>query len=140
MASVTVEVIFWLWAFLSTCALLFFALYDLLLFSDLSQDHINPIELCDRLNPFIRLEYVCHALLSLAFFMRFYWILGVVNLPLVIYHIRSYISGQYLLEYTSVFDQLPAYRKVMEFKLGFYIILFISYIFCFTQALLRIKR
>lgn len=41
---------FWFSVFFATAWLLFCMVYSLILFADLRIDHINPIELCERIN------------------------------------------------------------------------------------------
>jgi len=44
------EVAYWIVVFVTTAILLFIDIYSLILFSDLLLDHLNPIELCEKVN------------------------------------------------------------------------------------------
>jgi len=56
-------------------------------------DYINPIDLCNRLNTYIVPEAAVHAFLTALFLINGYWIALILNLPLLAYNAKKYVSG-----------------------------------------------
>lgn len=56
-------------------------------------DYINPIDLCNRLNTYIIPEAAVHAFLTFLFLINGYWLPVVLNLPLLAYNAKKYVSS-----------------------------------------------
>jgi hypothetical protein len=55
-------------------------------------DYINPIDLCNRLNTYIVPEAAVHAFLTFLFLINGYWLALVLNLPLLAYNGKKYVT------------------------------------------------
>jgi hypothetical protein len=55
-------------------------------------DYINPIDLCNRLNTYIIPEAGVHAFLTLLFLVNGYWLALILNLPLLAFNVKKYVS------------------------------------------------
>ena len=55
---------------------------QVIMYSDLESDYINPIDLCTKLNQFTLPERSAHAVLTLLFLLNGQWIALAINLPL----------------------------------------------------------
>lgn len=55
-------------------------------------DYINPIDLCNRLNAYIVPEAAVHAFLTFLFVINGYWIAIILNLPLMAFNAKKYVS------------------------------------------------
>lgn len=62
------------------------------MYSDLECDYINPIDLCNRLNMYIVPEAGVHAFLTVLFLINGYWVPLILNLPLVAWNAKKYVS------------------------------------------------
>ena len=62
------------------------------MYSDLECDYINPIDLCNRLNMYIVPEAGIHAFLTALFLINGYWLPLILNLPLVAWNGKKYVS------------------------------------------------
>lgn len=58
----------------------------------LRSDYINPIDLCNRLNAYIIPEAAVHAFLTFLFIINGYWLAIVLNLPLLAFNAKKYVS------------------------------------------------
>lgn len=57
-------------------------------------DYINPIDLCNRLNTYIIPEAAVHGFLTFLFLINGYWIPLIVNLPLLAWNAKKYVTHQ----------------------------------------------
>lgn len=55
-------------------------------------DYINPIDLCNRLNAYIVPEAAVHAFLTFLFVINGYWLTIILNLPLVAFNAKKYVT------------------------------------------------
>lgn len=133
--SLIVEITFWATIFLGTAGLLFCSVYSLILFSDLTVDHINPIELCGIVNRLIIPEYIGHFYVTSMLVLRGYIVTALLNVPLVAFHVRRYLSQRHLLDNTSIFQDVSRERRVCEIKLGVHLFLFFVYLYLFIVKL-----
>ena len=94
----------------------------------LRSDYINPIDLCNRLNTYIVPEAAVHAFLTFLFLINGYWIAILLNLPLLAWNGKKYVSkdlsptfadghyrifeNQHLLDATEIFRKLNVHKKV----------------------------
>lgn len=133
--GVVVEVTFWATIFLGTAGLLFVSVYSLVLFSDLTVDHINPIELCSILNRLIIPEYVGHFYVTSMLILRGYLVTALFNAPLIAFNVKRYLQKRHLLDNTSIFNDVHREKRVYEFKLAIHLLLFFTYLYHFIAKL-----
>lgn len=55
-------------------------------------DYINPIDLCNRLNTYIIPEAAVHGFLTFLFLINGYWVALLLNLPLLAFNVKKYVS------------------------------------------------
>ena len=60
----------------------------------LTSDYINPIDLCNRLNTYIIPEAAVHAFLTFLFLINGYWIALILNLPLLAWNGKKYVTAE----------------------------------------------
>lgn len=135
--GVLTEVVFWSTVFLGTAALLFCSVYALILYSDLTVDHINPIELCALVNKLVLPEYIGHALLALLILLRGFFIPAMLNIPLAVFHFYRYKEKRHLLDNTSIFNTVDKERSISQYKLGYHLIMFFIYLYFFILTLIQ---
>lgn len=99
------------------------------MYSDLECDYINPIELCNKLNPWFVPEASLHGFLTILFLLKGHWFSILMNLSLLIYNLNKYIKQDYLLDATEIFRTLSKHKKESLIKLGFYVIMFFYYLY-----------
>lgn len=133
--GVVTEVFFWSTVFLGTAALLFCSVYALILFADLSVDHINPIDLCELVNRLVVPEYTGHVILIVLLLARGYFIAAVLNLPMVLFHAWRYSERKHLLDSHSVFNDIEREQRVSQMKLAYHLLLFFVYLYMFIVSL-----
>jgi hypothetical protein len=61
--------------------------------SSFRSDYINPIDLCNRLNAYIIPEAAVHAFLTFLFVINGYWLAIFLNLPLLAFNAKKYVSS-----------------------------------------------
>lgn len=132
-ARLAVDISFWATVFVGTALLLFATVYALVLFSDLSRDHVNPTELCELLNRIVVFEYGGHLLLACLLLLRGYLVASAMHVPLIAFHAKRYSEKRHLLDNTQIFSDMPKERRVGEWKLAFYLLSFFLYLFFFIQ-------
>jgi protein cornichon len=131
-----VDVAFWASLFLGTALLLFCMVYALVLFGDLSRDHINPVELCDLVNRTVYWEYVGQAALGVLLLLRGYFVCAALHAPLTAFHVVRVKAGDALLDNTQIFSHLPKVQRVTEVKLAFYLFAFFVDLYLFIRYLI----
>lgn len=133
--SLIVEITFWATIFLGTAALLFCSVYALVLYSDLRDDHVNPIELCATLNRLVLPEYLGHFYVTAMLLLRGYLFTTLLNLPLLAFHMQRYRTKCHLLDNTSIFSDANRETRVCEVKLGLHLLMFFIYLYLFIVKL-----
>ncbi|WFD07122.1 hypothetical protein MVES1_002479 [Malassezia vespertilionis] len=64
---------------------------NVIMYSDLESDYINPIDLCNKLNQFTLPEMGAQAFLSVLFLFTGQWFALLINVPLVAYNANKYV-------------------------------------------------
>ncbi|RKP19219.1 putative ER to Golgi transport-related protein [Rozella allomycis CSF55] len=123
------EVITFLIALLLVTVLLFAMIFFVIMYSDLECDYMNPIDLCNKLNPYIIPEILAHGTLTIILFIGLYWVPVLWNIPLLAYHIYCIANGRHMLDATEIFRRLPERKREAFVKLGFYLLSFFYYIY-----------
>jgi hypothetical protein len=122
--------------------LIFLAVYHVIAFDELKNDHKNPIDQCKILNPVILLEYGLHTLIVLLFMISFEFITVVLNLPLFLYHVHRYLKrpshrSMNLYDPTTILNGHELSRATTEgwAKLAFYLLSFFYFLYCMISTL-----
>jgi ABC-type uncharacterized transport system permease subunit len=89
----------YLLALIFTAFLIFFAIWHVIAFDELKNDHKNPIEQCNTLNPLVLPEYFIHFLIMFLVIAGGDLITFLLNAPLLGYHVRKQVS-QFLLAFS----------------------------------------
>lgn len=110
--------------------------YVIVLYGDLANDLINPIEFCAVVNRIMPWENMGHALLILLLLFHKNYFAVVLNLPLLTIYLLRFRSDDYFLDNTKIFVDMNRERRICEFKLGFYLILFFVVLYLFIQFLI----
>ncbi|XP_024531120.1 protein cornichon homolog 4 isoform X2 [Selaginella moellendorffii] len=111
----------WILSFLAVAAALGIIVYQLLCLSDLEFDFINPFDSSSRINRFVLPEFAIQGVLSAIYLIFGYWLMFLLNAPLLYYNIRLYMSKRHLVDVTEIFNQLEPEKKIRFYKLGFYL-------------------
>ncbi|KAJ7522069.1 hypothetical protein O6H91_19G082000 [Diphasiastrum complanatum] len=123
------ELLLWLWSMSLVGALLAILVYQLICLSDLEFDYINPYDTSSRINNWIIPEYAIHGGLSVIYLFSGYWLMFLLNLPLLGYHTKLYMIKQHKLDVTEIFSVLNHEKKLRFIKLGFYLVLLLVVVF-----------
>jgi len=137
--GVALDVTFWVAIFLAISGELFITVYTLILFSDLLMDHVNPIELCSRVNGLVGFTIGIHAAMTALLLLRAEWVAVALNVPLLGWHISAVRGGRHLLDNTRIFGSLGRERRYCEVKLGFFLLSFFFYLYRFIMMLLEVS-
>jgi Cornichon protein len=78
---------FYMFLLILDCVLVFMNVYFLALFSDLETDHIYPTDMCRHVNMFVLPEMAVHGAITVFLLFKGSWIMFLLNLPLVGWHI-----------------------------------------------------
>ncbi|CAF1240982.1 unnamed protein product [Adineta ricciae] len=131
-------------ALILTALLIFFAIWHIIAFDELKNDHKNPIEQCKSLNPLIIPEYATHAFINLLFLLGGQWFTLFLNMPLIAFHINKFrnrpvMSGFGIYDPTSIMNAqaLNSLQREGWIKLGFYVITFFYYLYGMIAELIR---
>jgi hypothetical protein len=82
------ELVLGILTFLAVAALLGILIYQLMCLSDLEFDYINPFDSASRINKFVVPEIALHVGLSCLYLVFGYWLIFLINVPLIYYHGR----------------------------------------------------
>lgn len=112
---------FFLFVMFYDIALLFAQIFFTIMYQDLASDYINPIDLVNRLNPYILPEAVAHALLSFVLLVSGNWISFAMQAPLFAWNANKFVKRDWQLDATEIFRTLSRHQKESFAKLGFYV-------------------
>ena len=116
---------------------LFVQVFFTIMYSDLECDYINPIELCNKLNPYFLPEAALQGFLAILFLVNGFWFPFLLNLPLLAYNVRKFMNKNHLLDATEIFRTLSKHKKESFMKLGFHLIMFFLYLYRMIMALVK---
>lgn len=106
------------------------------MYSDLSCDYINPIDLCNKLNPYILPEIGLHAITTLMLLLSRNWLSLLFNIPLVAWNAKKVLDKNTTLDATEIFRTVSRQQTESFVKLGAYLLLFFWYLFQMISALI----
>eukprot|EP01106_Pelomyxa_sp_JSP_P002606 TRINITY_DN1394_c0_g1_i1.p1 TRINITY_DN1394_c0_g1~~TRINITY_DN1394_c0_g1_i1.p1 ORF type:complete len:160 (-),score=51.69 TRINITY_DN1394_c0_g1_i1:60-482(-) len=130
-------VLVWVLSLMCVSALIFFAVVALISYSDLESDYINPIEMSKRLNAFVKPEWVVFGVMLAPFVLGLFLPEIIINLPLLLWFVHSYVKGEYKHNPTTAFRDL-GYRRIVAFcKLGFFMLSFFFYLYRMVYFLVQ---
>ena len=115
---------------------LFSQVFFTIMYSDLESDYINPIELCHKLSPWFIPEAGVHAAMTVLFLVNGYWLVFLLNLPLLAYNVNKVAKKDHLLDATEIFRTLSKHKKESFVKLGFHLLMFFFYLYRMILALI----
>ncbi|CAI5758225.1 unnamed protein product [Candida verbasci] len=129
------------WLFILTVIVnainLFSQVFFTIMYSDLECDYINPIELCNKLNPWFIPEAALHGFITILFLINGYWFCFLLNLPLFAYNVNKFYNKNHLLDATEIFRTLSKHKKESFLKLGFHLLMFFFYLYRMIMALVK---
>lgn len=106
------------------------------MYSDLSCDYINPIDLCNKLNPYILPEIAVHSLTTFLLLISGNWLSLMFNLPIVAWNAKKVMDKNTTLDATEIFRTVSKHQRESFFKLGAYLVLFFWYLFKLISTLI----
>ncbi|CAO3689108.1 unnamed protein product [Umbelopsis ramanniana] len=109
---------------------------QVIMFSDLECDYINPIDLCNKLNQFVLPEMGAQAFLFAMFLINGSWLAALLNLPLVVFNVQKVTNNRHMYDATEIFRTLSIHKKECFFKLAFYLLCFFFYLYRMIVALI----
>ncbi|ETV64609.1 hypothetical protein H257_18518 [Aphanomyces astaci] len=129
-------------AFLLILALTFTNGYWLITLDELELDHLNPADVCKRLNRLVAPEVIAHGVLILASLVGFAPGMLVLNLPLALWHGRKYLRNENHLDPTDIlrFKNLKATRHEAIAKILFYGLQIIYAMFWMVSAIVTSSK
>lgn len=123
-------------AVILNCVALGIQVHLTILYGDLESDYINPIDLCNKVNYFVKPEAILHAGLSLMFLINGYWFVFLLNLPILYFNFQKFQKKKHLLDATEIFRTLRTHKIESFVKLGFSLFFFFFYLYRMIMALI----
>ncbi|KNC78527.1 hypothetical protein SARC_09052, partial [Sphaeroforma arctica JP610] len=96
--------------------------------TDLEDDMVNPIDLCNKLNRLVLPEFGAQGMLVVFFLFSMSWIPLVINIPVAAYHGYLYSNGSWQYDPTTIFRDLRDKRFACLLKTVFYLCCFFYYL------------
>lgn len=124
-------------------AILFLLVYYIITLSDLECDYLNAQECCDKLNYWLLPKYIAHSFITFLLLLHGNIYLFLLNLPLFIYLSFEYLTipqgnlGAYDPAEIHNRGQLKKHLRDVMIYIGYYLIFFFIYLYCFILALLK---
>lgn len=107
-----------------------------IMYSDLSCDYINPIDMCNKLNPYILPEIGVHAVTTLLLLVSGNWVSLLINIPLIAWNVKKVMDKDTSLDATEIFRTINRHQTESFAKLGMYLVLFFWYLFQMISTLI----
>ncbi|XP_026499247.1 protein cornichon homolog 4 [Vanessa tameamea] len=130
-------------ALIDNGAILFLLVYYIITLSDLECDYLNAQECCDRLNYWLLPKYIAHSFITILLLLHGHVILFLFNLPMFIYLTFEYFTipqgnlGAYDPAEIHNRGQLKKHLRDVMIYIGYYLLFFFIYLYCFILALLK---
>ncbi|EPX70823.1 cornichon family protein [Schizosaccharomyces octosporus yFS286] len=118
-----------------TCASIMLHMYFTVMYSDLKDDFINPIDLSRKLNYYVIPEMMLHAISSVLLLFSGAWVCFIFNLPMMLWNVQLYLTHNHLHDSTTIFKDVSNRQKRSFIKLAWFSILFFTYLFMFVSRL-----
>ena len=106
------------------------------MWSDLSCDYINPIDLCNKLNPYIIPEMAVHGVTTLLILLSGNWFSLMLNMPILAYNSLKIQKKDTRLDATEIFRTMTRYQRESFAKLGAYLLFFFWYLYQLISTLI----
>lgn len=113
--------VFFLFVLMMDVVVLFAQIFFTIMFQDLGSDYINPIDLVNRLNPYILPEAALQAFLTLILLVSGNWWSFAFHAPMVAWNANKFVKKEWQLDATEIFRTLSKHQKESFVKLGFYV-------------------
>lgn len=128
---------------IDTGAILFLLIYFIITLSDLECDYLNAQECCEKLNYWLVPKFIAHSFVSFLLLLHGQVILFLLNLPMFIWLTFEYLTIPH--GNLGVFDpaeihnrgQLKKHLRDVMINVGYYLIFFFIYLYCFILAILK---
>ncbi len=108
---------------ISTTIILLCLSYTNKLLRSLTNDNVDPIQVCEKINRLKGPEYIAHLVLFFALILRGWWQIGIANFPFIFYNYAQYVSGEYRLDYTKVFSKLSKEMQMAKAQALFFVLI-----------------
>lgn len=124
-------------------AILFLLVYYIITLSDLECDYLNAQECCDKLNYWLLPKYIAHTFITFLLLLHGQLVLFLLNLPMCIWLTFEYFTipqgnlGAYDPAEIHNRGQLKKHLRDVMIYIGYYLIFFFIYLYCFILALLK---
>lgn len=128
--------------FISGCTL-FLLVYYIITLSDLECDYLNAQECCERLNYWLLPKYLGNSIITFLLAFHGHVILFLLNLPMFIWSSFEYFAvpqgnlGAYDPAEIHNRGQLRRHMRHVVISIGYYLIIFFIYLYCFILAILK---
>lgn len=123
--------------------ILFLLVYYIITLSDLECDYLNAQECCDKLNYWLLPKYAAHSFITFILLLHGQLLLFLLNLPMFIWLTFEYFTvprgnlGAYDPAEIHNRGQLRKHLRDVMIYIGYYLIFFFIYLYCFILALLK---
>ncbi|XP_026737967.1 protein cornichon homolog 4 [Trichoplusia ni] len=123
--------------------ILFLLVYYIITLSDLECDYLNAQECCDKLNYWLLPKYTAHSIITILLLLHGQLILFLLNLPMFIWLTFEYFTvprgnlGAYDPAEIHNRGQLRKHLRDVMIYVGYYLVFFFIYLYCFILALLK---
>ncbi|XP_063382446.1 protein cornichon homolog 4 [Cydia fagiglandana] len=124
-------------------AILFLLVYFIITLSDLECDYLNAQECCDKLNYWLLPKYIGHSFMTFLLLLHGQLLLFLLNLPMLIWLTYEYFTipqgnlGAYDPAEIHNRGQLKKHLRDVMIYVGYYLIFFFIYLYCFIIAILK---
>uniref|UniRef100_A0A7S1PH21 Uncharacterized protein n=1 Tax=Percolomonas cosmopolitus TaxID=63605 RepID=A0A7S1PH21_9EUKA len=134
--------ILWLLVWLFSIAHPFLNGIYLITFMEYESNHISSISLCKNINMMTKIEYISHMIL-IAVLMIFFsetYVAIILNLPILIYHMKKFFDKSYVLDPTELYKVIRFKKNESIAKMVYYIFLFAFYLYSFIRAVIAFDQ
>ncbi|XP_028171304.1 protein cornichon homolog 4 [Ostrinia furnacalis] len=124
-------------------AILFLLVYYIITLSDLECDYLNAQECCEKLNYWLLPKYIAHSFITFLLLLHGQLVLFLINLPMFIWLTFEYLTipqgnlGAYDPAEIHNRGNLKKHLRDVMIYIGYYLIFFFIYLYCFILALLK---
>ncbi|ODV91746.1 hypothetical protein CANCADRAFT_329 [Tortispora caseinolytica NRRL Y-17796] len=126
----------YVFALVLNTASLFIQVFFTVMYSDLETDFINPIDLCNRLNPYMVPTAVVNYILTAVFLFTGNWLSVIFMLPVILWDANKMYKNNHILDATEIFRTLNRHKNESFAKLGYHLVMFFYFLYRMIMALI----
>eukprot|EP01126_Amoeba_proteus_P058397 TRINITY_DN7529_c0_g1_i2.p1 TRINITY_DN7529_c0_g1~~TRINITY_DN7529_c0_g1_i2.p1 ORF type:complete len:146 (-),score=13.84 TRINITY_DN7529_c0_g1_i2:225-662(-) len=132
------NILLWILSIVSSGFFLFSAVFGLVMYSDLMENHVSPLQMASKVNTFWKIDFFYFSFLCTTFLLCGYWVVFLFHSPMILMNFYYMFRKTHLVDPTTILQRNEAqkFRNRSIVKLVFSLLSFFVYLYMLiTEAI-----